>query len=80
MQEQHFAKELKALKKSQSLHKSLHPFLDSDGLLRVGGREHNSKIAYSSQHPPSLSVAVIHWPDSSSVQSTLDCSMQVPCS
>ena len=56
LQEQHFAKELKSLRKEQNLQKSsplvsLHPFLDSDGLLRVGGREHNSKIAFSSRHP-----------------------------
>lgn len=30
---------------------SLHPFLDRNGLLRVGGRLSNAPIAYSAQHP-----------------------------
>ena len=29
----------------------LHPFVDSNGLLRVGGRDQNSKLPYSTQHP-----------------------------
>ena len=29
----------------------LHPFLDSNGILRVKGREQNSKLAYSTMHP-----------------------------
>ena len=30
---------------------SLNPFLDSDGILRVGGREQNSNLTYSAMHP-----------------------------
>ena len=30
---------------------SLHPFLDSSGILRVGGRKQNAKLSYSSLHP-----------------------------
>ena len=33
---------------------SLHPFLDSSGILRVGGRKQNAKLSYSSLHPVSL--------------------------
>lgn len=34
---------------------SLHPFLDSNGILRVSGREQKSKLAYSAMHPVILS-------------------------
>ena len=30
---------------------SLHPFLDKEGLLRVGGRQEHSKLSYSKRHP-----------------------------
>lgn len=55
-QEQHFAKEIADLHKGGQLHKAsplipLRPFLDDDGLIRVGGREQNSNRAYFSQHP-----------------------------
>ena len=30
---------------------AFHPFVDSDGVLRVGGRECNSSLAYSQMHP-----------------------------
>ena len=51
-----FSKELELLKEGQDLPKTsslltLHPFVDSLGLLRVGGREQNSNRSYSSQHP-----------------------------
>ncbi|XP_065079562.1 uncharacterized protein LOC135702458 isoform X1 [Ochlerotatus camptorhynchus] len=29
---------------------TLHPFIDEDGLLRVGGRLHNSKLPYNAKH------------------------------
>ena len=56
VQGQHFAREIADLKKGRQLRKSsplipLHPFLDGEGLIRVGGREQNSSRAYSTQHP-----------------------------
>ncbi len=55
-QVQHFAMEITNLKKGRQLHKSsplisLHPFIDPDNVIRVGGREQNSNRAYSTQHP-----------------------------
>lgn len=55
IQRDHSTKEIKALKGTQSLHESsvllsLHPILDSSGVLRVGGRESNSKASYLVQH------------------------------
>ena len=55
-QRQHFMKEITYIKKGRQLHKSsplipLHPFLDAEDLIRVGGREQNSNRAYSTQHP-----------------------------
>ena len=55
-QQDHFATEVDALKLENSISKSnslvpLHPIVDSSDLIRVGGREHNSKACYSSQHP-----------------------------
>lgn len=43
-------KEEKALSKSSCL-LSLRPTLDSNGLLRVGGRISNSELTYTKQHP-----------------------------
>ena len=56
IQGEQFAKELESLKANHDLPKTssllhLHPFVDSTGLLRVGGREQNSNRSYSSQHP-----------------------------
>ena len=56
VQKKHFPEELKALKKQTPLTASsfllaLHPILDSDNLLRVGGRLRNSKLSFSQQHP-----------------------------
>ena len=56
VQRQHFTEEIKALKKQSALSSSssllsLHPILDSNNLLRVGGRQQNSKLLYSKQHP-----------------------------
>ena len=55
-QRDHFATEVDTLKLENSIPKSsslvpLHPIVDSSGLIRVGGRERNSKACYSSQHP-----------------------------
>ena len=55
-QQDHFTEEFDALQSRSTIHGSscllpLHPFVDSSGLLRVGGRECNSKAPYSSQHP-----------------------------
>lgn len=51
-----FSIEVKTLKSLKSLSSkstllSLNPFLDKDGLLRVGGRLTNSQIEYSAKHP-----------------------------
>ena len=55
-QADHFEEEIRSLTSSHVLPSkscllSLHPFLDSSGILRVGGREQNSKLSYSSLHP-----------------------------
>ena len=55
-QHDHFSKEINRIKqdkpvsKSSSL-RSLHPFIDHAGILRVGGRQQNSKQGYDQQHP-----------------------------
>ncbi|XP_071582573.1 uncharacterized protein, partial [Temnothorax nylanderi] len=51
-----FSSEIKVLQKGQSLPKSnslaiLTPYLDSDGLLRVGGRLQHSQLPDNSKHP-----------------------------
>ena len=56
IQEEHFSGEVKALKKQSQLHAKssllpLHPILDSNNLLRVGGRQEKSKLSYSQLHP-----------------------------
>ena len=55
-QRAHFSREIGALKAECGISRaspllSLNPFLDTVGLLRVGGREQNSKRLYGSQHP-----------------------------
>ena len=55
IQNNHFQNELTTLKKGNPLKGSgslllLHPFLDLNNLLRVGGRQQNSKLSYSRQH------------------------------
>ena len=52
----HFPAELEALKSHSAIPTTsclvpLHPFLDSLGLIRVGGRQQHSKALVSSQHP-----------------------------
>lgn len=55
-QESHFGKEIECLMKGQTLSKKskilpLAPFLDKDGVLRVGGRLRNSDLPYNQKHP-----------------------------
>ncbi|XP_017887576.1 uncharacterized protein LOC108629432 [Ceratina calcarata] len=56
IQNQAFAKEIHDLTKIQKVDnksplKTLNPFLDHNGILRVGGRIVNSHLAYDSKHP-----------------------------
>jgi len=56
IQEDHFAADIVALKANRILSNSssllaLRPFLDSNGLLRVGGRERESDLLYQRMHP-----------------------------
>ncbi len=57
IQNDYFGEEVQALKhecsslKASSPLFALHPILDSNNLLRVGGRQQNSKFSYSNQHP-----------------------------
>lgn len=46
-QEQHFPTEVALLKAEETLPLFVVSYLDSDGILRVGGRESNAKLAYS---------------------------------
>ena len=51
-----FASEIQALTRNRALPSNsallcLHPFMDSYGILRIGGREQNSKLSYSAMHP-----------------------------
>ncbi len=51
-----FPNEIDALKKgkdvpAESSLYALHPFIDDSGLMRVGGRVHNSGFAFSQRHP-----------------------------
>ncbi|XP_043469456.1 uncharacterized protein LOC122503094 [Leptopilina heterotoma] len=51
-----FSEEIKQLAIENSVHsksdlRSLNPFLDEEGLLRVGGRLTNSNLAFSEKHP-----------------------------
>lgn len=54
VQRKHFEDELKTLKIGEEIPKKLkhlQPFLDSDGLLRVGGRLRNANLPYHTKHP-----------------------------
>lgn len=56
MQQAHFSQEIWALKAEKRIPSSsplvsLNPFLDDDGMLRVGGREANSGRPYDRRHP-----------------------------
>ncbi len=55
-QEAHFVEDISSLQARKDVPRgskllSLRPFIDSDGVLRVGGRESNSTLAYSQRHP-----------------------------
>lgn len=55
-QEKHFADEIGYLKNGQPISVSsriicLNPFLDNDGILRVGGRIQRSELAFGEKHP-----------------------------
>ena len=56
IQNDHFQNEIQTLKQKCLSKKSspllpLHPFQDSNKLLHVGGRQQNSRLSYSKQHP-----------------------------
>ena len=55
-QREHYKDEIDAMSSRSILNKSsqllsLRPVLDSSGLMRVGGRQQNSQMSYSQQHP-----------------------------
>ena len=55
-QEAFYHREITCLKNQQNLHKkssllTLDPFIDPDGLLRVGGRINNAEMSYNAKHP-----------------------------
>lgn len=55
-QETYFAGESSSLRAGKGLPRGssllpLHPFVDLDGIIRVGGRERNSSLGYSQMHP-----------------------------
>jgi transposase InsO family protein len=55
-QEAQFTEEITLLEAGKDLPSgsnllSLHPFIDSNGVLRVGGREQNSQLSYVQMHP-----------------------------
>ncbi|GFX40257.1 integrase catalytic domain-containing protein [Trichonephila clavipes] len=59
VQEQVFFAEIKSLQSKgvvspNSKLRNLNPFIDSDGLLRVGGRLSNSDLPYVNKHPAIL--------------------------
>ena len=56
IQHEYYLEEITSLKKKKPLKSSssiltLHPFLDSVGLLRIGGRSRLSDISYDVKHP-----------------------------
>ena len=64
-QNESFGSELKSLISKDSLPSnssilSLYPFIDPQGVLRVGGRKQESKLAYSRMHPIILDDEVNH--------------------
>ena len=55
VQKEVYFKEIKLIEENQQLHKQSHlikfsPFLDENGVLRVGGRLKNAKLLYSAMH------------------------------
>ncbi|XP_033317511.1 uncharacterized protein LOC117215221 [Bombus bifarius] len=64
IQSNHFAPEIRTLQKNRSEDvggklQPLNPFLDEDGILRVGGRLTNSAIPFSQKHPIILSKSPV---------------------
>ncbi|XP_050597872.1 uncharacterized protein LOC126925909 [Bombus affinis] len=64
IQSSHFATEIRTLQKNRSRDvggklQPLNPFLDEDGILRVGGRLTNSTIPFSQKHPIILPKAPV---------------------
>nr|CAH7733895.1 unnamed protein product [Callosobruchus chinensis] len=62
IQRQHFQQDYVALSSGISLHRKssllcLNPFIDNDGVIRVGGRLSNSAYSYDKQHPMLLPKA-----------------------
>lgn len=56
VQNAHFAEEMSCLHKSQNLPRKskllcLNPFIDKDGLMRVGGRLRNANVNFDHKHP-----------------------------
>ncbi|XP_078049863.1 uncharacterized protein LOC144476616 [Augochlora pura] len=56
LQAKYFEKELRALRhqagqKIQNKLSKLSPFIDQDGIIRVGGRLHNSTLTFAQKHP-----------------------------
>lgn len=56
IQNEIYSKEIKTLQETQSVHKkssivSLNPWLDSNGILRVGGRLKHANISFNAKHP-----------------------------
>jgi len=55
LQDSRFAEEIKKLKNKISIDKgtltNLNPFLDENGLIRVGGRLQNSQLSFGQKHP-----------------------------
>ena len=55
-QQDHFSPEIESLRLNSTIPESsslfpLHPFIDSNGVVRVGGRIQNAKISYDLKHP-----------------------------
>ena len=55
-QQEHFADEIHSIRRKTTISESsailpFHPFIDPNGLLRVGGRGQNSNLPYSTRHP-----------------------------
>lgn len=54
-QNKYYSKDINSLKNNTTLNdnslKNLHPFLDESGMLRVGGRLHNSALPFTQRHP-----------------------------
>ena len=58
-QEEEFSEDIKRLARKQPLHRKsrliqLSPFLDEDGIIRLGGRTRRAKLPYDVLHPPIL--------------------------